>query len=123
MADARKTGFTNDVPDKVYLAQLAARTGRRKKGGSTRSQEKSRDPEVEIVGAGRRTKGRATEDDGRRTKKIRKMPGLLFKRADRSRNQDPCGPDAEMRTAGPGEHTSEPATLQEKRGQTRMFFV
>ncbi|KAJ1187035.1 hypothetical protein NDU88_003814 [Pleurodeles waltl] len=39
--------------------------------------------------------------------------------ADRSRNRDPCGPDAETRTVGSGEHTSEPATLQEKRGQTR----
>ncbi|KAJ1216362.1 hypothetical protein NDU88_003965 [Pleurodeles waltl] len=52
-------------------------------------------------------------------RKIRKTPGLLFKSADQSRNQDPCGPDAETRTAGPREHTNEPATLQEKRGQTR----
>ncbi|KAJ1199672.1 hypothetical protein NDU88_003505 [Pleurodeles waltl] len=47
-----------------------------------------------------------------------KTPGILFKRVDRSRNQDPCGPDAETRTAGPREPTNEPATLQEKRGQT-----
>ncbi|KAJ1157317.1 hypothetical protein NDU88_010031 [Pleurodeles waltl] len=50
---------------------------------------------------------------------MRKTSGLLFKGPDRSRNEDPCGPNAETRTAGPGEHTSEPATLQEKRGQTR----
>ncbi|KAJ1157318.1 hypothetical protein NDU88_010032 [Pleurodeles waltl] len=49
---------------------------------------------------------------------MRKTPGLLFKGADQSRNEDLCGPNAETRTAGPGEHTSEPATIQEKRGQT-----
>ncbi|KAJ1167106.1 hypothetical protein NDU88_007499 [Pleurodeles waltl] len=56
---------------------------------------------------------------GRRKRKTRKTPGILCKRVDRSRNQDPCGPNSETRTVGPGEPTSEPATLQEKRGQTR----
>ncbi|KAJ1117306.1 hypothetical protein NDU88_005506 [Pleurodeles waltl] len=37
----------------------------------------------------------------------------------RSQDQEPWRPVAETRNAGPGEHTSEPATLQEKRGQTR----
>ncbi|KAJ1132197.1 hypothetical protein NDU88_010524 [Pleurodeles waltl] len=64
-----------------------------------------------------------SEDEQRRTRKIWKMPGLSIQRPDRSRNQDPCGPDTETRTAGPGEPTSEPATLQEKRGQARVFLL
>ncbi|KAJ1202365.1 hypothetical protein NDU88_006165 [Pleurodeles waltl] len=52
-------------------------------------------------------------------RKIWKTPGLSIQRPDRSRNQDHCGPDTETRTAGPGEPTSEPATLQEKHGQAR----
>ncbi|KAJ1213658.1 hypothetical protein NDU88_001290 [Pleurodeles waltl] len=52
-------------------------------------------------------------------RKIRRTPGLIFKSPDWSRNQDSCGPDTETRIAGPGEHTNEPAMLQEKRGQAR----
>ncbi|KAJ1092575.1 hypothetical protein NDU88_005685 [Pleurodeles waltl] len=80
---------------------------------------------VEEKGSGGGDRGSRREKErksngGRLKRKTRKTPGILFKRADRSRNQDPCGPDAETRTAGPGEPTSEPATLQEKRGQTRQ---
>ncbi|KAJ1164413.1 hypothetical protein NDU88_004852 [Pleurodeles waltl] len=45
------------------------------------------------------------------------MPGILGRRADRSRHL--YSPDSEARTAGPGEPMSEPATLPEKRGQAR----
>ncbi|KAJ1208015.1 hypothetical protein NDU88_003405 [Pleurodeles waltl] len=52
-------------------------------------------------------------------RRIRKTPGLVFESLDWGRSQDSCGPNTKTRTAGPGEHTSEPATLQEKRGQVR----
>ncbi|KAJ1091974.1 hypothetical protein NDU88_005088 [Pleurodeles waltl] len=50
-----------------WLPAKAARTGHHKRGGSARSkrERESRDPEVEIVGADRRAKRRATEDGGR----------------------------------------------------------
>ncbi|KAJ1196907.1 hypothetical protein NDU88_000770 [Pleurodeles waltl] len=55
----------------------------------------------------------------RETKRIRKTPGLVFESLDGGRSQESFGPDTKTRTAGPGEHTSEPATLQEKHGQAR----
>ncbi|KAJ1150319.1 hypothetical protein NDU88_003113 [Pleurodeles waltl] len=50
-------------------------------------------------------------------RRIRKTPGLVFESLDWGRSQDSRGPDTKTRTAGPGEHMSEPATPQEKRGQ------
>ncbi|KAJ1122653.1 hypothetical protein NDU88_001138 [Pleurodeles waltl] len=66
-----------------------------------------------------------SEDEQRRVrnKEDPENAGTLLHSQDRSRNQDPCGPDTEPRTAGPGEHTSEPATLQGKRGHARYGIL
>ncbi|KAJ1151621.1 hypothetical protein NDU88_004401 [Pleurodeles waltl] len=75
--------------------------------------------------------GRSEGEDGR-TRPARKegattggqlseIPGTPGRKADRNRTSP--SPDPGMKTAGPGEHTSEPATLQEKRGQTRLYFL
>ncbi|KAJ1187847.1 hypothetical protein NDU88_004615 [Pleurodeles waltl] len=66
----------------------------------------------------RRVKGQ--KRDGATTGKEKpKTPGILGRRAGRRRSRHLYSPDPEARTAGPGEHMSEPATLQEKRGQAR----
>ncbi|KAJ1193914.1 hypothetical protein NDU88_003210 [Pleurodeles waltl] len=52
--------------------------------------------------------------------RLSEIPGTPGRKADRNRTSP--SPDPVTKTAGPGEHTSEPATLQQKRGQTRYGF-
>ncbi|KAJ1115655.1 hypothetical protein NDU88_003877 [Pleurodeles waltl] len=83
----------------------------RKRGSSTMSEED--DPEENL---GRVTKG-LTRDGATTEEQQLETPGIPERRVVRSR--PPHSPDPGTKTAGPGEHTSKPATLQEKRGQTR----
>ncbi|KAJ1181943.1 hypothetical protein NDU88_007142 [Pleurodeles waltl] len=59
-------------------------------------------------GAGDRGSRREDENEERRKQKIQKTPKLLFWRTNLSWDPEPWRPVAETRTAGPGEHTSEP---------------
>ncbi|KAJ1145584.1 hypothetical protein NDU88_011870 [Pleurodeles waltl] len=95
---------------------------------------KPRDSET-VKGAGPPTQGREEElrggdrrrwrgkqeknSGGRGTKTLRKTSGPVSANLESSRSPESCGFDNVKRITGPGEHTNEPATLQEKRGQAR----
>ncbi|KAJ1109992.1 hypothetical protein NDU88_007348 [Pleurodeles waltl] len=73
-----------------------------------------REREEELRGGDRRRRrgNREKNSGGRGTKTIRKTPGPVSDNLESSGSPESCGFDN-----GPGEHTNEPATLQEKRGQ------
>ncbi|KAJ1143684.1 hypothetical protein NDU88_009989 [Pleurodeles waltl] len=60
---------------------------------------------------------RESREEQRRTRTIRKTPGPVSDNLGRSRSPESCGFNSVDRITGPGEHTNEPAKLQEKRGQ------
>ncbi|KAJ1114451.1 hypothetical protein NDU88_002688 [Pleurodeles waltl] len=59
-------------------------------------------------GAGVRGSRQEDENEGRKKKQTQKTPTPLFWRANRTWDPEPWRPAAETRTAGPGEHASEP---------------
>ncbi|KAJ1160017.1 hypothetical protein NDU88_000519 [Pleurodeles waltl] len=80
-----------------------------------------REREEELRGGDRRRRrgNREKNSGGRGTKTIRKTPGPVSDSLESNGSPDSCGFDNVKRITGPGEHTNEPATLQEKRGQAR----
>ncbi|KAJ1128257.1 hypothetical protein NDU88_006636 [Pleurodeles waltl] len=67
----------------------------------------------------RRNRRRSRNSGGRGTRTIREMPGPVADNLGNCRSPESSGFNSVERISSPGEHTNEPATLQEKRGQAR----